>query len=135
MSPVKEQTQTLTMWEVFQILKHILSKNIILMNIYYSWLSKSVWVLWNEHFIHLNLQGQFIKFPVSNLSVSFKLQDVAKRQKCGSTSYQGLEGFFVVGTNSKQEKLEAPSSLAAASSPRDRRIHLPGTAVWINPQK
>ncbi|XP_054138689.1 zinc finger B-box domain-containing protein 1 isoform X2 [Melozone crissalis] len=56
---------------------------------------------------------------------SSALQDVAKRQKCGSTSYQGLEGFFVVGANPKQEKLEAPSSLSAASSPRDRTIPFP----------
>ncbi|KAI1236014.1 hypothetical protein IHE44_0002109 [Lamprotornis superbus] len=58
--------------------------------------------------------------------------DVAKRQKCGSASYQGLEGFFVVGANPKQEKLEAPSSLAAASSPRDRRIPFPGDGQWIS---
>ncbi|XP_057887512.1 zinc finger B-box domain-containing protein 1 isoform X3 [Melospiza georgiana] len=56
---------------------------------------------------------------------SSALQDVAKRQKCGSTSYQGLEGFFVVGANPKQEKLEAPSSLSAASSPRDWTIPFP----------
>nr|XP_041574112.1 zinc finger B-box domain-containing protein 1 isoform X2 [Taeniopygia guttata] len=59
------------------------------------------------------------------------LQDVAKRQKCGSTSYQGLEGFFV-GANPKQEKLEAPSSLAAASSPRDRKIPFPGDGLWVS---
>lgn len=70
-----------------------------------------------------------VSFPVSNISVLFKLQDVAKRQKCGSTAYQGLEGFFVVGANPKQEKLEAPSSLSAASSPRDRSIPFPGTVV------
>lgn len=125
--------------EVFRVLKLILSKTIILMNIYYSWLPKSVWVPWNEHFINLNLQRQFTKSPVSlpvcNISVLFKFQDVAKRHKCGSTSYQGLEGFFVVGANPKQEKLEAPSSLAAASSPRDGRIPFPGTGVWVNPQK
>ncbi|XP_059710879.1 zinc finger B-box domain-containing protein 1 [Haemorhous mexicanus] len=63
---------------------------------------------------------------------SSALQDVAKRQKCGSTSYQGLEGFFVVGANPKQEKLEAPSSLAAASSPRDRRIPFPGDEQWVS---
>ncbi|KAM7044217.1 zinc finger B-box domain-containing protein 1 isoform 1-T4 [Acridotheres tristis] len=60
------------------------------------------------------------------------LQDAAKRQKCGSASYQGLEGFFVVGANPKQEKLEAPSSLAAASSPRDRRIPFPGDGQWVS---
>ncbi|XP_063023442.1 zinc finger B-box domain-containing protein 1 isoform X2 [Melospiza melodia melodia] len=58
--------------------------------------------------------------------------DVAKRQKCGSTSYQGLEGFFVVGANPKQEKLEAPSSLSAASSPRDRTISFPGEEQWVS---
>ncbi|KAF4798536.1 zinc finger B-box domain containing [Turdus rufiventris] len=66
------------------------------------------------------------------ITKSSALQDVAKRQKCGSTSYQGLEGFFVVGTNSKQEKLEAPSSLAAASSPRNRRIPFPGDGLWVS---
>ncbi|XP_074403584.1 zinc finger B-box domain-containing protein 1 isoform X1 [Zonotrichia albicollis] len=63
---------------------------------------------------------------------SSALQDVAKRQKCGSTSYQGLEGFFVVGANPKQEKLEAPSSLSAASSPRDRTIPFPGEEQWVS---
>ncbi|KAL9845270.1 zinc finger B-box domain-containing protein 1 [Geothlypis trichas] len=63
---------------------------------------------------------------------SSALQDVAKRQKCGSTSYQGLEGFFVVGANPKQEKLEAPSSLSAASSPRDRTIPFPGDEQWVS---
>ncbi|KAM4769455.1 zinc finger B-box domain-containing protein 1 isoform 2-T3 [Cyanocitta cristata] len=53
---------------------------------------------------------------------SLTLQDVAKRQKCGSTAYQGLEGFFVLCAKPKQEKLEAPSFLSAASSPRDRSI-------------
>ncbi|RLW00644.1 hypothetical protein DV515_00008554, partial [Chloebia gouldiae] len=62
---------------------------------------------------------------------SSALQDVAKRQKCGS-SYQGLEGFFVVGANPKQEKLEAPSSLAAASSPRDSKIPFPGDGLWVS---
>lgn len=79
------------------------------------------------------MQGQFIKssvsLPVCNLSVLFKLQDVAKRHKCASTSYQGLEGFFVVGANPKQDKLEAPPPLAAASSPRDERVPFPGTVV------
>ncbi|XP_030810529.1 zinc finger B-box domain-containing protein 1 [Camarhynchus parvulus] len=63
---------------------------------------------------------------------SSALQDVAKRQKCGSASYQGLEGFFVVGANPKQEKLEAPSSLSAASSPRDRTIPFPGDEQWVS---
>ncbi|XP_071294237.1 zinc finger B-box domain-containing protein 1 isoform X4 [Agelaius tricolor] len=63
---------------------------------------------------------------------SSALQDVAKRQKCGSASYQGLEGFFVVGANPKQEKLEAPSSLPAASSPRDRSVPFPGDEQWVS---
>ncbi|XP_053807726.1 zinc finger B-box domain-containing protein 1 isoform X1 [Vidua chalybeata] len=66
------------------------------------------------------------------LTKSSALQDVAKRQKCGSASYQGLEGFFVLGANPKQEKLEAPSSLAAASSPRDRKIPFPGDGLWVS---
>ncbi|KFO59166.1 hypothetical protein N302_12447, partial [Corvus brachyrhynchos] len=63
---------------------------------------------------------------------SLTLQDVAKRQKCGSTSYQGLEGFFVLCANTKQEKLEAPSSLSAASSPRDRSIPFQGDGQWVS---
>ncbi|XP_064241243.1 zinc finger B-box domain-containing protein 1 isoform X1 [Passer domesticus] len=74
--------------------------------------------------------SQSLVLPVTTKSSA--LQDVAKRQKCGSTSYQGLEGFFVVGANPKQEKLEAPSSLAAASSPRDRRIPFPGEEQWVS---
>ncbi|XP_023789021.1 zinc finger B-box domain-containing protein 1 [Cyanistes caeruleus] len=73
---------------------------------------------------------QSLVLPV--ITKSSALQDVAKRQKCGSTSYQGLEGFFVIGTNLKQGKLEAPSSLAAASSPRDRRIPSPGDGQWVS---
>ncbi|XP_039930197.1 zinc finger B-box domain-containing protein 1 isoform X3 [Hirundo rustica] len=65
------------------------------------------------------------------ITKSSALQDVARRQNCGSASYQGLEGFFVVGANAKQEKLEAPSSLAAASSPRDR-ISFPGDGQWVS---
>ncbi|XP_041574111.2 zinc finger B-box domain-containing protein 1 [Taeniopygia guttata] len=72
---------------------------------------------------------QSLVLPV--VTKSSALQDVAKRQKCGSTSYQGLEGFFV-GANPKQEKLEAPSSLAAASSPRDRKIPFPGDGLWVS---
>uniref|UniRef100_A0A8C3QMS5 Zinc finger B-box domain-containing protein 1 n=1 Tax=Cyanoderma ruficeps TaxID=181631 RepID=A0A8C3QMS5_9PASS len=67
---------------------------------------------------------QSLVLPV--ITKSSALQDVAKRHKCASTSYQGLEGFFVVGASPKPEKLEAPSSLAAASSPRDGRIPFPG---------
>ncbi|XP_038001805.1 zinc finger B-box domain-containing protein 1 isoform X2 [Motacilla alba alba] len=74
--------------------------------------------------------SQSLVLPVTTKSSA--LQDVAKRQKCGSASYQGLEGFFVVGANPKQEKLEAPSSLAAASSPRDRRILFPGDEQWVS---
>ncbi|XP_041323969.1 zinc finger B-box domain-containing protein 1 [Pyrgilauda ruficollis] len=74
--------------------------------------------------------SQSVVSPVTTKSSA--LQDVAKRQKCGSASYQGLEGFFVVGANPKQEKLEAPSSLAAASSPRDRKIPFPGDEQWVS---
>ncbi|OWK60538.1 hypothetical protein RLOC_00011860 [Lonchura striata] len=76
---------------------------------------------------------QSLVLPVVTKSsaVSYDLQDVAKRQKCGSTSYQGLEGFFV-GASPKQEKLEAPSSLAAASSPSDRKIPFPGDGLWVS---
>ncbi|XP_056355280.1 zinc finger B-box domain-containing protein 1 [Oenanthe melanoleuca] len=74
--------------------------------------------------------SQSLVLPVTTKSSA--LQDVAKRQKCASTSYQGLEGFFVVGANPKQEKLEAPSSLAAASSPGDRRIPFPGDGQWAS---
>ncbi|KAL2301345.1 hypothetical protein Nmel_011916, partial [Mimus melanotis] len=74
--------------------------------------------------------SQSLVLPVITKSSAF--QDVAKRQKCGSASYQGLEGFFVVGANPKQEKLEAPSPLAAASSPRDRRIPFPGDGQWVS---
>nr|XP_031361468.1 zinc finger B-box domain-containing protein 1 [Lonchura striata domestica] len=72
---------------------------------------------------------QSLVLPV--VTKSSALQDVAKRQKCGSTSYQGLEGFFV-GASPKQEKLEAPSSLAAASSPSDRKIPFPGDGLWVS---
>ncbi|XP_058668539.1 zinc finger B-box domain-containing protein 1 [Ammospiza caudacuta] len=74
-------------------------------------------------------QGLALVLP--GTAKSSALQDVAKRQKCGSTSYQGLEGFFV-GANPKQEKLEAPSSLSAASSPRDRKIPFPGEEQWVS---
>ncbi|XP_062355331.1 zinc finger B-box domain-containing protein 1 [Cinclus cinclus] len=74
--------------------------------------------------------SQSLLLPV--ITKSSALQDVAKRQRCGSASYQGLEGFFVVGANPKQEKLEAPSSLAAASSPSDRRILFPGDGQWVS---
>ncbi|XP_005525173.1 PREDICTED: zinc finger B-box domain-containing protein 1 [Pseudopodoces humilis] len=73
---------------------------------------------------------QSLVLPV--ITKSSALQEVAKRQKCGSTSYQGLEGFFVIGTNLKQGNLEEPSSLAAASSPRDRRIPSPGDGQWVS---
>ncbi|KAM4769453.1 zinc finger B-box domain-containing protein 1 isoform 1-T2 [Cyanocitta cristata] len=63
---------------------------------------------------------------------SLTLQDVAKRQKCGSTAYQGLEGFFVLCAKPKQEKLEAPSFLSAASSPRDRSIPFQGDGQWVS---
>ncbi|XP_068056321.1 zinc finger B-box domain-containing protein 1 [Anomalospiza imberbis] len=74
--------------------------------------------------------SQSLVLPV--VTKSSALQDVAKRQKCGSASYQGLEGFFVVGVNPKQEKLEAPSSLAAASSPRDRKVPFLGEGLWVS---
>ncbi|XP_066050006.1 zinc finger B-box domain-containing protein 1 [Chamaea fasciata] len=74
--------------------------------------------------------SQSLVLPV--ITKSSALQDVAKRHKCGSTSYQGLEGFFVVGANPKQEKLGAPSPLAAASSPRDERIPFPGDGQWVS---
>ncbi|NXM76968.1 ZBBX protein, partial [Serilophus lunatus] len=60
------------------------------------------------------------------------LQDVARRQKPVSTWYQGLEGFFVVGTNPGQGILEPHSSLCAASSPRDSSIPFPGDGQWVS---
>lgn len=120
----------------YRILKHISCKTIILMNIYYTRLSESFQVLWNERFININLQGQLMKFPVSfpvsNIFVFLlKLQDVAKRQKPVSTQYWGLEGFFVVGASPKQVMLEARSSLCADSSPMSSSIPFPGNGVWI----
>ncbi|XP_027751932.1 zinc finger B-box domain-containing protein 1 [Empidonax traillii] len=63
---------------------------------------------------------------------SSPLQDVARRPKSLSTSYRGLEGFFGAGANPRQGILEAPSSLSAASSPRDSSITLPGGGQWVS---
>ncbi|XP_050164479.1 zinc finger B-box domain-containing protein 1 [Myiozetetes cayanensis] len=63
---------------------------------------------------------------------SSPLQDVARRPKSLSTRYRGLEGFFAAGANPRQAILEAPSSLSAASSPRDSSIPFPGDGQWVS---
>ncbi|KAJ7415689.1 zinc finger B-box domain-containing protein 1 isoform X1 [Pitangus sulphuratus] len=63
---------------------------------------------------------------------SSPLQDVARRPKSLSTPYRGLEGFFAAGANPRQAILGAPSSLSAASSPRDSSIPFPGDGQWVS---
>ncbi|KFQ33419.1 hypothetical protein N331_12543, partial [Merops nubicus] len=65
------------------------------------------------------------------ITESSMLQDIATRQKPVSAPYWGLEGFFVVGANSKQVMLEAHSSLCADPSPVDSSIPFPGDGRWV----
>ncbi|XP_042655855.1 zinc finger B-box domain-containing protein 1 isoform X7 [Tyto alba] len=73
--------------------------------------------------------SQSLGLPV--ITKSSALQDVAKRQKSGSTQYWGLEGFFVVGANPNHVVLEACSSPCADSSPVDSSIPFPGDGKWV----
>ncbi|KGL92818.1 hypothetical protein N301_00554, partial [Charadrius vociferus] len=73
--------------------------------------------------------SQSLVLPV--ITKSSLLQDVAKRQKCVSTRYWGLEGFFVVGASCKQVMLEACSPPRADSSPVDSSIPFPGDGKWV----
>ncbi|KFP33726.1 hypothetical protein N325_01460, partial [Colius striatus] len=65
------------------------------------------------------------------ITKSLALQDVAKRQKCVSTWYWGLEGFFVVGAKPNQVMLEARSSQCTDSSPVDSSFLFPGDGKWV----